>query len=861
MEEYGEPQNVVKQRSVELPSLKPEQVLVRMLAAPINPADINTIQGMYAVKPDLPCILGNEGVAEVLELGSNAGSYLEVGDWVIPARPTSGTWRTHVIAEPTSFVKLPPGMDRAAAATISVNPSTAYRMLRDFVTLQPGDTVIQNAANSAVGRAVIQLCAHYGYKSINVVRDRPTIAELKKDLTDLGADVVVTERELRQVLLLVTYGGMARQVLLLVTYGGMARRPVTVPVGSLIFNDVRLQGYWQTRWSLNPDNQTAKQQMFDDLCDLVKQGKVSAPPYRMVNFDDYMTALNDTMPPEGQVLTSHLQHKEDSMLATVKGYYNCIEGLIIFETSTSYIKKMSKSEKTDEELASLLFSSGATFDVSKLGATKRRRDSNILSQDTRRESSSLGTKILDSRPEQNEKKTAKSDNEDSEEESDSDSFSEEPAQKRIAAWVDDDDLNTNIEDAVLARTEKMKFEQAVAVRSVRDKNYQEFLQDKFTAVVGDAPTWADLDAAQERNEEEEDEDAIQLGCNLISSEGGALPPSYLKYRWLSDVNKEEEVQERKNYLGASLKSTFAANHPLALVTRRQNVSRGNGFAQIYQVGPEQCHKLDEFVFKKYPICCSAFMPCSSKFIVGAQESRHFYIYDIEASKEMKIQWNSKDKQRKCTRNMEHVVVVNEREVIVQDKDELVMLDTRLWRPVDCFRPPTQIGSFCVSHMGDTIYSFGRDDGQVTVWDYASRRARAQFTDEGCINGTAIDVSPNHAYIVCGSNTGIVNIYSAREVEMNPNPRPLKTLSQLVTSVNCVKFNSSSEALVFSSQELPNAVRIAHLPSFRVYSNFPRLSHNLDNILDCSFSPNSGYLALCSSMRRVHRMRLQYFSKY
>ncbi|KAF2362799.1 Alcohol dehydrogenase C-terminal [Trinorchestia longiramus] len=332
MEEYGEPQNVVKQRSVELPSLKPEEVLVRMLAAPINPSDINTIQGMYAVKPDLPCILGNEGLAEVLEVGSNAGDFLKVGDWVIPGYNAWGTWRSHAMAEPSDFIKLPSDMDKAAAATLSVNPTTAYRMLKDFVTLQPGDTVIQNAANSAVGRAVIQLCAHYGYKSINVVRDRPTIAELKKDLTDLGADVVVTERELRtdrkirqmekpalalncvsgksatELLrhiqdggVLVTYGGMARQVLLLGTYGGMARQPVTVPVGSLIFNDVRLQGYWQTRWSLNPDNQTAKQQMFDDLCDLVKQGKVSAPPYKMVNFNDYMTAIKDAMPAEGQV--------------------------------------------------------------------------------------------------------------------------------------------------------------------------------------------------------------------------------------------------------------------------------------------------------------------------------------------------------------------------------------------------------------------------------------------------------------------------------------------------------------------------------------------------------------------------------
>ncbi|XP_018010715.1 U3 small nucleolar RNA-associated protein 18 homolog [Hyalella azteca] len=521
------------------------------------------------------------------------------------------------------------------------------------------------------------------------------------------------------------------------------------------------------------------------------------------------------------------------------------------------------SRRRDEELASLLFSSGSTIDISKLGAGKRKR--NDLSNQKTIDESYTASDVHASDLEQEPKECEVEEDQESQstDGSDEEENQEAPSQKRKAAWVDADDVTTNIADAILARTEKIKFEQAVAVRSVQDKNYQEFLKDKFTAVVGEAPAWADLDAAQARNEEEDDddEDALQLGCNMISSAGGALPSNYLNYRWLSDLNEEENVKVRNGYLGNSLRAVFAANHPLALVTRRQYVLHGDGFAQIYQVGPEHCHKLDEFVFNKFPICSSAFLPCSKKFIIGAKQARHFYVYDMEAGKEIKVPWTSGDRQRKNTRNMEHVVVVNDNEVIVQDRDELTILDTRLWRPVDCLRPPSRIGAFCVSAMGDTVYSFGHDDGEVTVWDHSSRRARAQFTDEGCINGTAIDVSPNSSYLACGSNTGVVNLYSARDVEMSHTPRPLKVLSQLVTSVNCVKFNSSSEALVFSSMELPNAVRIAHLPSYHVFSNFPRLDHKLDNVLSCCFTPGSGYLALCSSGRRVHRLRLQYYNKY
>lgn len=77
------------------------------------------------------------------------------------------------------------------------NPPTAFRMLRDFVSLKPGDTVIQNGANSACGQYVIQLCKAWNLISVNVVRDRPNIAELKDSLIKLGASHVLTEEELR----------------------------------------------------------------------------------------------------------------------------------------------------------------------------------------------------------------------------------------------------------------------------------------------------------------------------------------------------------------------------------------------------------------------------------------------------------------------------------------------------------------------------------------------------------------------------------------------------------------------------------------------------------------------------------------
>jgi trans-2-enoyl-CoA reductase len=67
-------------------------------------------------------------------------------------------------------VKVPNDIPAAYASTLTINPATAYCLLREFETLKPGDVIIQNGANSMVGLAVIQMARDMGVKTINVVR-------------------------------------------------------------------------------------------------------------------------------------------------------------------------------------------------------------------------------------------------------------------------------------------------------------------------------------------------------------------------------------------------------------------------------------------------------------------------------------------------------------------------------------------------------------------------------------------------------------------------------------------------------------------------------------------------------------------
>uniref|UniRef100_Q2TA23 Enoyl-[acyl-carrier-protein] reductase, mitochondrial n=1 Tax=Bos taurus TaxID=9913 RepID=Q2TA23_BOVIN len=194
---HGDPAKVVELKNLELAAVGGSDVHVKMLAAPINPSDINMIQGNYGLLPQLPAVGGNEGVGQVVAVGSGVTG-VKPGDWVIPANPGLGTWRTEAVFGEEELITVPSDIPLQSAATLGVNPCTAYRMLVDFERLRPGDSIIQNASNSGVGQAVIQIAAARGLRTINVLRDRPDLQKLTDRLKNLGANHVVTEEELRK---------------------------------------------------------------------------------------------------------------------------------------------------------------------------------------------------------------------------------------------------------------------------------------------------------------------------------------------------------------------------------------------------------------------------------------------------------------------------------------------------------------------------------------------------------------------------------------------------------------------------------------------------------------------------------------
>ena len=183
--EFGKADEVVGLEDVEVAKLEAGEVMVQVLTTPINPADLNFVQGNYGVRPELPAVPGVEGCGEVLE---SCVEGFEVGDRVI-FMSRVGTWQSRVVCGADCLLKVDRDLDIFQAGMLKVNPLTAWRVLKGYVDLQRGDWVIQNAANSGVGQCVIQIARELGLRTINVVRREG----LEKDLLEMGGDHVLLD--------------------------------------------------------------------------------------------------------------------------------------------------------------------------------------------------------------------------------------------------------------------------------------------------------------------------------------------------------------------------------------------------------------------------------------------------------------------------------------------------------------------------------------------------------------------------------------------------------------------------------------------------------------------------------------------
>lgn len=300
------PQDVIACVERETPVPQDGEVLLAMLAAPINPSDVLTLTGQYGMLPPLPAVGGNEGVGRVVALGEGVTG-VAVGQTVL--LPVGvGTWASHMVAPSAGLMALPNGADPLQLAMLMVNPPTASLLLSEFVALAAGEWVILNAANSGVGEYVIQLAKRRGLRTVSVVRREEAVAELLAlggdvvlvDGPDLAQRVAAVTNKAKIRLALDAVGGKATDRLAqcvaiggtVVVYGVLSGEACRIAPGSFVFRDITLKGFWLAFWFRNASPERQRE-VYGELARLIAVGELSArvhATYPLAQIKDAVTA-------------------------------------------------------------------------------------------------------------------------------------------------------------------------------------------------------------------------------------------------------------------------------------------------------------------------------------------------------------------------------------------------------------------------------------------------------------------------------------------------------------------------------------------------------------------------------------------
>jgi trans-2-enoyl-CoA reductase len=319
IDRYGPPHEVA--RCAEVPDVGAPhagEVVFDVLAFPINPADVSFCRGTYRLRPSLPATPGAECIGRVTAVGAGV-THVRAGDLVINLQRENWTRRRRVKSD--DVIAVPPAIDLRQAAMLRINPPTALLMLTDIVELRPGDWVIQNVANSAVGRLVIRLARARGVRTMNVVRRESLYEELRA----LGADACAVDGpDLVEAVKAGTAGAPIRLGLDAVSGHATARLSSCVADGGTVCNYGSMSGEdpVMSRAALISGGQTLVgfilgralarrsladvRTMYADLGEQVLKGTLSAPVEKVYPIEEIKAALQHAQQGEraGKILVA-----------------------------------------------------------------------------------------------------------------------------------------------------------------------------------------------------------------------------------------------------------------------------------------------------------------------------------------------------------------------------------------------------------------------------------------------------------------------------------------------------------------------------------------------------------------------------
>lgn len=300
--QFGSAKDVVKTEMIAPNELNAGEVHIEMQCAPINPSDIVTISGAYRGRTNVPMVPGFEGVGTVVKKANDVVK-LELGDLIAPIRQ-AGTWQDIQTVPASNCFKIDKNLKIEDAATCYINPMTAIKMVETVAKVAKGMAIVVNAANSEIGRIIIQLCLIKGARITALIRSEHSATALAQKfgnkLKIIHQDDIARLQETgpQDVLFDAVGGPKAEQHSSTLKYGGMivhygllSGTPIS-PNLKVERPDINLQLYWLRNWIHSAPHEDI-QALFDRVATLFHDGFISTRVHNSYPLADITLALNE----------------------------------------------------------------------------------------------------------------------------------------------------------------------------------------------------------------------------------------------------------------------------------------------------------------------------------------------------------------------------------------------------------------------------------------------------------------------------------------------------------------------------------------------------------------------------------------
>lgn len=441
--------------------------------------------------------------------------------------------------------------------------------------------------------------------------------------------------------------------------------------------------------------------------------------------------------------------------------------------------------------------------------------------------------------------------EDEDEEQEEDQEEEEEEQATSGpAWVDEDDeLDEDVDMTHRHRRNLMKGDAEAVMSKLK---LQQRMKEQFQRSMGGVPSWAESGAKkkkktmEEEDEEEEEDDLLRRTGNFVAS-SESLPSGIIRVKKCLHANSARPSEDRLSTVQF---------HPSAQVVMTAGLDQS---ISLFQVDGRTNPKIQSVLLDNFPVHKAQFSLDGETVIATGLRNKMFYLYDMMEGRVLPVN---------------AVRGLNESRVkefsVCPDGGALLLTGTNGYLHLLTLKTKEVVGSMKIngnvtgvafSHDGGKVF-INSEQGEVYVWDLRSSRCMNRFTDDGCVRSTSIAASPNGHFLACGSQSGVVNIYSQESCLNSSNPKPLKAVMNLLTSATSLAFNPTSEILAIASRVQDEALRLLHLSSLTVFSNFPVTNRKYVYRASClDFSPNSGFFSLANNKGHAPLVRLLHYKDF